>query len=157
MSTVKFNCQLMSDEWWDRGERISLISHLAWVWHAGRCDWGTGGRDEEVHQQVQGQQPADVSKSVSVSVPVLPWPGLLYTVLEQREEIVIGVEWGVSPPLCCWIECRSKSISCQVSHWCQVCECEGGEGEGDSSGVRNVIISLSSLFTIQIKKLAMAV
>ena len=53
-----------------------------------------------MHQQVQGQEAgeaADVSISVSVSARVTMTCSTLYTVEEQREEIVIGV----SPLLAC--------------------------------------------------------
>ena len=102
------------------------------------------------------QQPADVSKSVSVSVSVSACVTVTWTALHGVGAERGNCDWSVATTcLLNRMQDRSKSISCQVSGRCQVCECEGGEGEGDSSGVRNVIISLSSLFTIQIKKLAM--
>lgn len=58
---------------------------------------------------------------------------------------------GVSALLTALLLNRVEGASQSVAR----CECETGEGEGDS-GVRNVTISLSCLFSIQIKKLAMA-
>ena len=56
---------------------------------------------------------------------------------------------GVSALLTALLLNRVEGASQSVAR----CECETGEGD---SGVRNVTISLSCLFSIQIKKLAMA-